>query len=169
AILVAEQEAQLGVFFDTVLVCAVSGSTQAGMIAGFKLLEKTGGRTRKVIGIDASARPAETRAQVLRIARFTAARIGLAEEDITETDVILDERYHAGCYGIPDKRTVEAIKYGASMDAFITDPVYEGKSLAGMIDMISKGEIAGGNVLYAHLGGQLALNAYSGMDAVVGV
>ncbi|KAK7000169.1 1-aminocyclopropane-1-carboxylate deaminase [Favolaschia claudopus] len=165
---VAEQEQSLEVFFDTVIVCAVTGSTQAGMIAGFKLLEKMGGRKRKVIGIDASAKPAETRAQVLRIARFTAAKIGLSEEDINDEDVILDERYHAGCYGIPDKQTIEAIKYGASMDAFITDPVYEGKSLAGMVDMIRRGEISSGNVLYAHLGGQLALNAYSDMEAVVG-
>ncbi|KAF7343525.1 1-aminocyclopropane-1-carboxylate deaminase [Mycena sanguinolenta] len=150
---VAQQEAQLGVFFDTVIVSP----------------REEGGAPRKVIGIDASAKAAETRAQVLRIARFTAARIGLEEDDITDADVILDERYHAGCYGIPDKSTIEAIKYGASMDAFITDPVYEGKSLAGMIDMIKRGEIAGGNVLYAHLGGQLALNAYSDMDAVVGL
>ncbi|KAJ7677103.1 ACC deaminase [Mycena polygramma] len=166
---VAEQEAQLGVFFDTVVVCAVTGSTHAGMIAGFKALQKAGGRSRKMIGIDASAKPAETRAQVLRIAKFTAARIGLSEDDITDADVILDERYHAGCYGIPDKQTVEAIKYGASMDAFITDPVYEGKSLAGMVDMIRRGEIGSGNVLYAHLGGQLALNVYSDMESVVGL
>ncbi|KAJ6502716.1 ACC deaminase [Mycena vitilis] len=166
---VAEQEKQLGLFFDTVVVCAVTGSTHAGMIAGFKALEKAGGRSRKVIGIDASAKPAETRAQVLRIAKFTAARIGLIEDDITDADVILDERYHAGCYGVPDKQTVEAIKYGASMDAFITDPVYEGKSLAGMVDLIRRGEIPGGNVLYAHLGGQLALNVYSDMESVVGL
>ncbi|KAJ7088795.1 ACC deaminase [Mycena belliarum] len=166
---VALQEQALGVFFDTIIVCAVTGSTHAGMIAGFKLLEKGGGRTRKVIGIDASAKPAETRAQILRIARFTAARIGLREEDIAEADVVLDERYHAGCYGVPDKQTVEAIKYGAAMDAFITDPVYEGKSLAGMLDMIRRGEISSGNVLYAHLGGQLALNVYSNMETVVGL
>lgn len=121
ALEVAEQEEELGVFFDTIIVCAVTGSTQAGMIAGFKLLEKTGARARKVIGIDASASPAATRAQVLRIARFTAAKIGLHEDDIADADIILDERYHAGCYGIPDKATVEAIKYGAAMDAFITD------------------------------------------------
>ncbi|KAJ7686322.1 1-aminocyclopropane-1-carboxylate deaminase [Mycena rosella] len=169
ALEVAEQEKELGVFFDTVIVCAVTGSTHAGMIAGFKLLEAAGARPRKVIGIDASAKPAETRAQILRIAQFTAAKIGLSEDAVTEADIILDERYHAGCYGIPDKQTVEAIKYGASMDAFITDPVYEGKSLAGMIDMIRLGEISGGNVLYAHLGGQLALNAYSGMDEAVGL
>jgi 1-aminocyclopropane-1-carboxylate deaminase len=46
----------------------------------------------------------------------------------------------------------------------ITDPVYEGKSLAGMIDLVARGEVAkGSNVLYAHLGGQPALNAYSAL------
>ncbi|KMU75063.1 1-aminocyclopropane-1-carboxylate deaminase [Coccidioides immitis RMSCC 3703] len=79
---------------------------------------------------------------------------------------MIDERYHAGTYGVPDKQTWDAIEYGARMEAFITDPVYEGKSLAGLIDMVRKGEISGGNVLYAHLGGQLALNAYSQIGTV---
>ncbi|PSR84244.1 tryptophan synthase beta subunit-like PLP-dependent enzyme [Coniella lustricola] len=161
---VVAQEEALGLFFDTVVVCAVTGSTLAGMIAGFKLADKGSKNTtpRKVIGIDASAKVQQTFDQVLRIAKFTAAKIGLREEDITEEDVILDDRYHAGTYGIPDEQTIEAIKFGASTEAFITDPVYEGKSLAGMMDLIKKEEIAAGsNVLYAHLGGQLALNAYS--------
>ena len=160
---VREQEKTLGVFFDTVIVCAVTGSTFAGMIAGFKLLEKKGlSPKRKVVGIDASAKPKETFDQVLRIARQTASRIGLQEGDVGPEDVILDERYHAGIYGIPDQRTLDAINFGARTEGFITDPVYEGKSLAGMMDMVRKGEIeAGSNVLYAHLGGQLALNAYS--------
>ncbi|KAK7040704.1 hypothetical protein VNI00_009610 [Paramarasmius palmivorus] len=166
---VAAQEKELGVFFDTVIVCAVTGSTFAGMIAGFKLWSKLNRSEprRRIIGIDASAKPEETKAQVLRIAKNTAAQVGLNAEDITEADVELDDRYHGGVYGIPDKSTVEAIKYGARMDAFITDPVYEGKSLAGMIDMIRNGEIKGGNVLYAHLGGQLALNAYTNMEQVM--
>ncbi|KAF3932085.1 hypothetical protein ABW20_dc0105980 [Dactylellina cionopaga] len=165
---VREQEKEMGVFFDTIIVCAVSGSTMAGIVAGFKLLEKIyPDEKRKVIGIDASAKPAETKAQVLRIAKNTGVKIGLKDEDITEGDLILDERYHAGTYGIPDKQTLEAIEYGARMDAFITDPVYEGKSLAGMVDMIKKGEISGGNVLYAHLGGQLALNAYPNMKEII--
>ncbi|KAK0117783.1 hypothetical protein ONS95_012108 [Cadophora gregata] len=161
---VAEQEKELGVFFDTVIVCAVTGSTFAGMIAGFKLLEKNGGRKRRVVGIDASAKPKETRDQVLRIAKFTGVKIGLAEGDITEGDVELDERYHDGCYGIPGEMTKSAMRFGAETEGFITDPVYEGKSLAGMMDLVKKGEIKDGStVLYAHLGGQLALNAYSGL------
>lgn len=160
---VEQQERELGVFFDTVVVCAVTGSTFAGMIAGFKLAQKTNGsRARRIVGVDASAKVQQTFDQVLRIAKNTAAKIGLSEEDITEADVILDDRYHAGTYGIPDAQTIEAIKFGAQTEAFITDPVYEGKSLAGMMEMIKKGEIGeGSNVLYAHLGGQLALNAYS--------
>jgi 1-aminocyclopropane-1-carboxylate deaminase len=124
-----------------------------------------GDAKRRVIGIDASATVEATRVQVLRIARNTAVKIGLKEEDIADEDVILDDRYHAGIYGVPDQQTWDAIEYAARMEAFITDPVYEGKSFAGMVDMIKKGEIKGGNILYAHLGGQLALNAYSELGA----
>jgi 1-aminocyclopropane-1-carboxylate deaminase len=166
---VEQQEKQMGTFFDTIIVCAVTGSTLAGMIAGFKLAQKNGSLKRRIIGIDASgtAKVKQTFDQTLRIARFTAAKIGLSEDDIKEEDLTLIEEYNAGVYGIPDKTTIEAIKFGAETEAFITDPVYEGKSLAGMIGMIKKGEIASGNVLYAHLGGQLALNAYTSMEQKV--
>lgn len=162
---VRQQELDQGIFFDVIIVCAVTGSTFAGMVAGFKLLEKTGkSPKRKVIGIDASATVKETFNQSLKIAKFTGIKIGLKESDITADDITLDDRYHGGIYGVPDKATVEAIKFGARMEAFITDPVYEGKSLAGLMDMVKKGEIVEGkNVLYAHLGGQLALNAYVDM------
>src|ERR671933_662931 len=73
---VEEQERELGVFFDTIVVCSVTGSTQAGMIAGFAGQE----RPRRVIGIDASAKLAETRAQVEKIARSTAELIGLGRD-----------------------------------------------------------------------------------------
>jgi 1-aminocyclopropane-1-carboxylate deaminase len=143
------------VFFDTIVVCSVTGSTQAGMIAGFA----SGARPRRVLGIDASAKPAETRAQVGRIARATADLLGVAEIP----DVELDERYHAGTYGIPDTATMDAIRTAARTEAMLTDPVYEGKSMAGLIDLVGRGEIGrGSTVLYAHLGGQPALSAYSG-------
>jgi 1-aminocyclopropane-1-carboxylate deaminase len=162
---VRAQELEMGLFFDVVIVCAVTGSTFAGMVAGFKLLEKRGmSPRRRVIGIDASAKVEETRAQSLKIAKLTGVKIGLSEGDITAEDIELEERYHGGVYGVPDERTVEAIRFGARTEGFITDPVYEGKSLAGMMDMVRRGEIKeGSRVLYAHLGGQLALNAYVDM------
>ncbi|MBQ0849931.1 1-aminocyclopropane-1-carboxylate deaminase [Streptomyces sp. NPDC057620] len=160
---VAQQEAELGVFFDTVVVCSVTGSTQAGMVAGFRALEEGGGRVRRVVGIDASAEPDRTREQILRIARNTGGLIGVREE-ITEADVELDARYHGGTYGIPDDVTLEAMRLAARTEGMITDPVYEGKSMAGMVDLVTRGEIGPESVvLYAHLGGQPALNAYSGL------
>jgi len=158
---VAEQERALGTFFDTIIVCSVTGSTQAGMIAGFAALEEQGGRPRRVVGIDASAKPAETRAQIARIARKTASMIGL-KRDLMDDEIILDERYHAGTYGIPDQTTLDAMRLAAQTEGMITDPVYEGKSMAGLIDMVQRGEIdRTSTVLYAHLGGQPALNGYS--------
>jgi 1-aminocyclopropane-1-carboxylate deaminase len=116
-----------------------------------------------VIGIDASAKPAETLDQVTRIARQTAALIEIGR-DLRTDEIVLDARYHAGTYGIADARTVDAIKLGARLEGMITDPVYEGKSLAGMIDLITSREIdPGSTVLYAHLGGQPALNGYTSL------
>jgi 1-aminocyclopropane-1-carboxylate deaminase len=156
---VEAQEDTLGVFFDTVIVCSVTGSTQAGMVAGFA----GRARERRVIGIDASAKPAETRDQVARIARFTAAAIGI-ERDLRDDEIVLDERYHAGTYGIPDKATIEAMRLAARLEAMITDPVYEGKSMAGLVDLVGRREIEpSSNVLYAHLGGQPAINAYAAL------
>ena len=153
------QERELGVFFDTVIVCSVTGSTQAGMIAGFADRE----RERRIIGIDGSAKPVETRDQVARIARQTAVAIGVTR-NLREDEIILDDRYHAGTYGIPDATTLAAMRLAARLEGMITDPVYEGKSMAGLIDLVSRGEIdRSSNVLYAHLGGQPAINAYASL------
>jgi 1-aminocyclopropane-1-carboxylate deaminase len=156
---VEAQERELGVFFDTIVVCSVTGSTQAGMIAGFARQE----RARRVIGIDGSATPVETRAQVARIARRTAEMIDVGR-DLRDDEIVLDERYHAGTYGIPDEQTLEAIRLAGRLEGMITDPVYEGKSMAGLIDLVTRGEIErGSTVLYAHLGGQPALSAYGAL------
>jgi 1-aminocyclopropane-1-carboxylate deaminase len=155
---VAEQERELGVFFDTVVVCSVTGSTQAGMIAGFAAQE----RPRDVLGIDGSATVDQTREQITRIARRTAESIGLGRALRDEEIVLLDE-WHAGTYGIPDARTIDAIRLCARLEGMLTDPVYEGKSMAALVDLVRSGRIeAGSRVLYAHLGGQPALNGYAG-------
>jgi 1-aminocyclopropane-1-carboxylate deaminase len=160
---VAEQEHQLDVFFDTIVVCSVTGSTQAGMVAGFAAMAETDGRPRRIIGIDASAKAAQTREQIGRIARDTAKLIGL-EGELTDDEIHLDDRYHAGTYGVPDAATLDAMRVAARTEGMVTDPVYEGKSMAGLIDLVTRGEIPPtATVLYAHLGGQPALNAYSAL------
>ncbi len=157
---VAEQERQLGVHFDTIVVCTVTGSTHAGMIAGFAALEELTGVRRRVLGIDASATLARTTDQVARIARHTAELIELGR-DLRDDEITVLEGWAGTLYGIPVDSTMEAIRLGAGLEAMITDPVYEGKSLAGLIDLVGSGEIPrDSTVLYAHLGGQQAINAY---------
>ncbi|MCI3222741.1 1-aminocyclopropane-1-carboxylate deaminase [Streptomyces sp. NP-1717] len=156
---VARQERELGVFFDTIVVCSVTGSTHAGMIAGFAGQD----RPRRVLGIDASAKIGETRAQVGRIARATAELIGLGR-DLREDEITVLKGWAGDEYGIPVESTLDAIRLTGRLEGMIIDPVYEGKSMAGLIDLVRGGDIpATSNVLYAHLGGQPALNAYSGV------
>lgn len=154
---VRKQESKLEFKFDYIVVCSVTGSTQAGMVVGFA----ADGRANRVIGIDASAKPQHTRDQILRIARSTAQRVELGLE-ISEDDVVLETRYGGPEYGLPSEGTLEAIRLCARLEGILTDPVYEGKSMHGMIDLVLRGEFpAGSKVLYAHLGGVPALSAYS--------
>jgi 1-aminocyclopropane-1-carboxylate deaminase len=156
---VQQQERELGLFFDTIIVCSVTGSTHAGMIAGFAGQD----RPRRVIGIDASARIAETRAQVEKIARNTAELIGLGR-DLRDDEITVLEGWAGDSYGIPVRSTLDAIRLTGRLEGMIIDPVYEGKSMAGLIDLVRTGRIGPeSTVLYAHLGGQPALNAYSAL------
>lgn len=154
---VREQEAELGFKFDYVVVCTVTGSTHAGMVVGFA----QDGRARNVIGIDASCTPEQTHAQVLEIAQKTAALVELGQEIVAD-DVVLKTEYAYPVYGIPSAETNAAIRLCARMEGMMTDPVYEGKSMQGMIDLVRQGFFpSGSKVLYAHLGGVPAINAYS--------
>ncbi|MEM7084079.1 MAG: 1-aminocyclopropane-1-carboxylate deaminase [Pseudomonadota bacterium] len=154
---VRAQEAELGFTFDFIIVCVVTGSTQAGMIVGFK----ADGRASNVIGIDASGTLAQTRSQVTQIARDTAALIELNDE-IRDEDIVILPDYAYPAYGVPSHETNEAIRLAAQTEAMITDPVYEGKSMQGLIDLVRKDYFpAGSRILYAHLGGAPALNGYA--------
>jgi 1-aminocyclopropane-1-carboxylate deaminase len=162
---VAAQEKELGVFFDSVIVCTVTGSTHAGMIAGTAL---EGRGDRRVIGIDASKTLEKTVEQVTRVARFTAEAIGV-DRDLRSDEITLVDGYAGPVYGVPDEQTIEAIHLAARTEGMLTDPVYEGKSMAGLIGMVKTGEIpAGSRVLYAHLGGQPALPAYARVPGLGG-
>jgi len=154
---VRAQEAQMGVKFDYVIVCVVTGSTQAGMIVGFAADD----RARRVIGIDASGTPAQTRAQVRQIVDETAGLVELGRK-VRDDEIVILEDYAYPAYGVPSAETSDAIRFAARTEAMITDPVYEGKSMQGLIDLVKKGFFPdGAKVLYAHLGGAPALNGYS--------
>ena len=153
---VRAQEAEMDIKFDYIIVCTVTGSTQAGMLVGFAV----DGRARNVIGIDASGTPLKTKAQVLAIAQKTAKLVELGT-DIGESDVILHEDYAYPYYGVPSEETKNAIRICAQLEGMITDPVYEGKSMQGMMDLIKKDYFPkGSKILYVHLGGVPAINGY---------
>ncbi len=154
---VRAQEQDLGFTFDYIVVCTVTGSTHAGMLVGFA----RDGRANKVVGIDASGTLDQTRAQVMDIARSTADLVELGHE-ITDDDLVLIADYAYPAYGVPSAETNDAIRLAARMEGMMTDPVYEGKSMQGMIDLVRKGYFPeGSRVLYAHLGGVPAINGYS--------
>lgn len=156
---VAAQEIEHDVFFDHIIVCTVTGSTHAGMIAGFALEDRN---DRRVIGIDASATLSQTTDQVTRIANNTAKMIGV-DRELRDDEIIVVAGYQGPAYGVPDQQTIDAIHLAARTEGMLTDPVYEGKSMAGLIGMIRSGEIPpGSRVLYVHLGGQPVLSAYAG-------
>ena len=154
---VRAQEAELGFRFDYFIVCVVTGSTQAGMIVGFA----ADGRADRVIGIDASGTIEQTRSQVREIVDNTADLVELGRM-VRDDEIVINPDYAYPAYGVPSKETNEAIRLAAQTEAMITDPVYEGKSMQGMIDLVHKGFFPNGSkILYVHLGGAPALNGYS--------
>lgn len=154
---VRDQEKELGFEFDYMIVCVVTGSTQGGMIVGFADQD----RADRVIGIDASGTVEQTRDQVRTIVDQTAEAVELGRT-IRDDEIIINPDYAYPAYGVPSHETNEAIRFAAQTEAMITDPVYEGKSMQGMMDLINKGFFPeGSNILYVHLGGAPALNGYS--------
>jgi 1-aminocyclopropane-1-carboxylate deaminase len=154
---VRAQEKELGFKFDYIIVCVVTGSTQAGMIVGFA----ADNRADKVIGIDASGTLAQTRAQVRQIVDNTADLVELGRK-VRDDEIVINPDYAYPAYGVPSEETNDAIRLAARTEAMITDPVYEGKSMQGMIDLAKKGFFPeGSRILYAHLGGAPAINGYS--------
>ncbi|WP_424785787.1 pyridoxal-phosphate dependent enzyme [Sinorhizobium medicae] len=127
------------------------------MIVGFAALD----RADRVIGIDASGTFQQTRDQVRKIVDGTSELVNLGRS-VREDEIVINPDYAYPAYGVPSEETNEAIRLAARTEAMITDPVYEGKSMQGMIDLARKGFFPeGSKVLYAHLGGAPALNGYS--------
>ncbi|KAF7720206.1 1-aminocyclopropane-1-carboxylate deaminase [Penicillium ucsense] len=171
--------------FDYIFVCCGSGSTVAGLIAGFKLLEKmqlsAGQRPttnttfppRKIVGIlNSPTNPQEWHEErVLRFARQAGQLIGLFNPniEITREDVHLDSRFVGEGYGVIDDETRKTMSIMAETEALILDPVYTAKVATGMLQW-TQGQVMANyarqhglenvNVLFIHTGGQAVLPAY---------
>ncbi|CAI7650394.1 unnamed protein product [Penicillium pancosmium] len=164
--------------FDYIFLPCGSGSTLAGLIAGFRLLEKssTEGKRlppRQIIGLTVSPKE-EQEKTVLEIARTTGGHIGLdPQSDLTLSDVRLDHRSHGTGYGILDTDTERSLREIATQNGVLMDPVYSGKAAGGMISFLRSGELEADarkwghdgtgplNILVLHTGGQTVYSAYA--------
>ncbi len=153
---IMQQMFEMGLNFDHVVVPSGSAGTHAGMIAGFY------GNNMDVpmIGIDVS-RPGDVEAAIVhKLAQETLDYIG-AGVTLPEEKVVCFGDYYQPGYSIPNDGMVEAVKMLARTEAILLDPVYSGKAMAGMIDLIRKDYFPkGANVLFLHTGGSPALYAY---------
>lgn len=158
-----EQEKKLEVTFDAIALVAGSCSTLGGILAGLKLAqkEKMPGSKKRLIGFSVlRENEQDVKDLVLQIARTTASKIGVPLDDITADNFEVHTAYLGEGYGKLNESTANAMKKLARMEGILTDPVYTGKAFTGLLDIIDKGELNGGNVLFLHTGGQNVLSAY---------
>jgi len=153
---IAAQSAELGVEFDYVLHCTGSSGTQAGLLAGFAAL----GVATRVIGVSDSDEVEVKQARVLRLANATLATLGLRRRIApADVEVLTTEPVP---YGVPSPRILDAIRYLARTEGLLADPVYEGRTIRALLDLVAQGRLRREHkVLVLHLGGTPAIHGYA--------
>lgn len=153
------QANDMGLVIDCLVHGTGSAGTQAGLVAGL-----VGSRSGiPVLGIGVRAPKEKQEAAVLALARATVQYMGLGDI-IKPEDVKANCDYVGAGYGVPTEGMVEAIKLVARSEGILLDPVYSGKAMAGLIDLIRKGYFKKGqNIVFVHTGGSAALFGYPGV------
>jgi D-cysteine desulfhydrase len=143
--------------FDSIVVASGSGGTHAGLLAGKALFGFPG----TILGVSTRHPTAVQKAHIESLARETLGFLESKASLAAEWVQVADDWVGPG-YSIPDERTIEAIRLFADEEGVLLDPVYTGKTAAGLIGMIRRGDLAkGAKVLFWHTGGWPALFAYS--------
>ena len=156
ALEIADQEHALGLQFDQVVVANGSAGTQAGLVAGFALLE----RRTAVHGFSVLADLATAHATTLELARSCFALLE-GDGDIRADDVVVDDTYRGLGYGLVTRDAIGAMRFLATHEGLLLDPVYSGKAFAGLLCRARRGELgAHRNILFVMTGGAPALFAY---------
>lgn len=157
AVELAIQAADRDLKFDYLVHCTGSSSTQAGLLAGFAAL----GISTHVIGIADDDEIAIKKSRVQRLANESLQELGLNAR-ITEqnVEVILA---NSNAYGVPDTDTIGGMQLLARTEGLIADPVYEGRAIRGLLNLVEEGRFAkNAKILLMHLGGTPAIHAYAG-------
>ncbi|MCR9127354.1 MAG: D-cysteine desulfhydrase [Rhodobacteraceae bacterium] len=151
-----EQASAMGLHMDALVHATGSAGTQAGLVAGLAAIKSD----IHLLGIGVRAPREKQEAMVYDLARRTLEHLG-APVDITPSDVRANCDYVGAGYGVPTEGMVAALKLLAETEGLLFDPVYSGKGLDGLIDLIRKGYFDGmSNVVFLHTGGSAALFGY---------
>jgi L-cysteate sulfo-lyase len=147
---------EIGLRIDRVVHATGSAGTQAGLVAGFAALNAG----IRVLGIGVRNPRDKQEANVHKLAEATAAKLGL-KDGIARESVEANCDYVGAGYGIPTDGMAEAVMLLARTEGIFLDPVYSGKAMAGLIDLIRRGMFrVDENVVFVHTGGQVGLFAY---------
>ncbi len=150
------QTTDLGAAMDAVVFCTGSGGTHAGLLAGTRLLQSG----VDVVGVGDGAKRSELAPVVAELIVGLAERCQVSLHVPDEAITVLED--YGGRYGVPTPGCVEAIRLAARTEGLILDPVYSGKALAGLIDLVGRDRWrADQTVVFWHTGGQPALFAYA--------
>ena len=153
---IAKQSKALGVSFDYIVHCTGSSSTQSGLVAGLKAL----GENTHVIGIPDDEETNIKKERVQQLANNALLEIGVSVRvDADDIEIVAADK---SPYGVADKETFKAMHLLARTEGLITDPVYEGKAVRGLMDLVKLNRFEKNNrVLLMHLGGTPAVHAYA--------
>ena len=156
AIELHDQFEEQGLEIGHIVTATGSAGTQAGLIVGLKALQST----IPLLGIGVNIPQQEQEEKVFKLACETAEYVGKAG-CVSREDVVANCDYVGDGYGVPTESMNEAVLMLARTEGLLFDPVYSGKGLAGMIDLIRNGTLGDGNIVFLHTGGSAALFAYA--------
>jgi len=145
-----------GLDISHIVTATGSAGTQGGLIVGLKAMEST----IPLLGIGVNIPQQDQEEKVFKLACETAEYIG-KEGCVAREDVVANCNYVGDGYGVPTESMNEAVLMLARTEGLLFDPVYSGKGLAGMIDLIRNGTLSDGNIVFLHTGGSAALFAYA--------
>lgn len=145
-----------GLDIGHIVTATGSAGTQGGLIVGLKAMEST----IPLLGIGVNIPQQDQEEKVFELACETAEYIG-KPGCVSREDVVANCNYVGDGYGIPTESMNEAVLLLARTEGLLFDPVYSGKGLAGMIDLIRNGTLGGDNIVFLHTGGSAALFAYA--------
>jgi 1-aminocyclopropane-1-carboxylate deaminase/D-cysteine desulfhydrase-like pyridoxal-dependent ACC family enzyme len=142
---------------DVIVHATSSGGTQAGLVAGCRLL----GLATRVIGVSADDASSSLQAQVRAIVSGVADLLELDPAALARgTAIEVDDKFVGGGYGVASDESREAIELTARTEAIFLDPTYTAKAMAGLFAYVRRRKLTEGQtVLFWHTGGQVGLFA----------